>query len=185
MLALKSDLFNFFELKEGSRPQLHLRAVRAQIQILMRFVAMRKHCFRTYFFQAGAGIEQSTISEGYDRTVRTVQTCREWIIHTAYTSILGWDEAHLEIATSAPWVWMHACQMIHQTRGKRFVSKSKVTDLQLSHWRSNLGFDFPLFFLFLKNSSAVNVDSTDGGKDEGGSQPWEKSASSGKLNLNA
>lgn len=80
---------------------------------------------------------------------------------------------------------MHACQMIHQTRGKRFISKSNVTDLQLSHWHSNLGFGFSVFFLFLKNPSAVNMDSTDGGKDKGGSQPWEKSASTGKLNLSA
>lgn len=29
------------------------------------------------------------------------------------------------------------------------------------------------------------MDSTDGGKDKGGSQPWEKSASTGKLNLSA
>lgn len=146
---------------------------------------MRHYCFRAYFFSAGAGTRQSTISEGCDGTVKTVMTCREWIIYPAYTSILGWDEAHLEIATSAPWVWMNACQMIHQTQGKRFISKSNVTDLDLLHWHSNLSFGFSVFFLFLKIPSAVNVDSTDGGEDKRGSQPWEKSASLGKLNLHA
>lgn len=93
--------------KEGSVAHLYLPAVKISNLNLMRFVAMRHYCFRACFFYAGAGIGQSTISEGYDGTVKTVKTCREWIICTAYASIPGWDESHLQTATSAPWVWMH------------------------------------------------------------------------------
>lgn len=125
----------------------------------MRFVGRRHYCFRTYFFSVGADKQQSTISEGCVSTVKTT-TCRDWIIRSAYTPTVGWDEAYLEIATLAHSVWMHACQMIHHTWGKGFISKS-----------STLGFDFAVFFLFLKTPAAVNGDFARGGKTKGALSP--------------
>lgn len=98
----------------------------AQFQIL-RLIAVRHYCFHTCFFKTVADKRQST----FHKTVKT-NTCREWIICSVYTLTLGWVETHLEIATPARSVWMHTCQMIHQTWGKGFISSYNVTLAQQS-----------------------------------------------------